>query len=720
MNINLANIDFAPGQGGGGGQAVWGGITGTLSNQTDLMNKFNDYATEDWVEDQGYLSSDNPAVEPLENTSEGMLYTKVLEAGKVYKFDAHSGSYVSIPDVTYYLNGEYYIFLYPTLYKYNQDNFTLTPVVNTDSWNNQPFWSDATGRVYIGARTQFDMTTGAQTAVDLGISYYSNQNYYIDNIFKGKKGIYAFADQSCQKFNEDDQVFESFTFTVPSGFSDFYKFAAYNVEYEGHIIWVYNGDMYEFVEGDDLAEIVKVDVPYFDLTVDNFGYELGPYTTIIKFDGDYYMLNSNTGYNYKLTNGNWVHRDITYEDGSGLGYSGQVIPMDNYVFGGTNTNLQGVFAVFNPSNEPYKFTYWTGTNNVAVDLSSNQNIEGFKSFTGASFDSINIRIVGYDSNSGSTDINLGKSEIRFDKLNITNTGTGMYNGEFIATTDKCILNKTYASTGPLFNRIEEFTGEVRFSTVWRTNTGRVFVYNFNTDSTYEFNGSTMTQVTLTVQPANSANFVYVTTSDTFYVDNSGQTYIWDDSNSDWVYICSNNNFTQDPNYTFVCGSTLRFMDSLKLVNNGGTWSWESDQMSQSWKYGRGVVCNGTVYVFSNDSYIYTYDEATTSYTQVMYFDNNGLYKIFVFDNKLYYVSDGVRYVDLTLNTITLTNIFYVNYDYAYAEYNGHLFTQDSQRYVGYVYDVTESVPEVPASNGTYSLKATRVGDQITYSWVLDV
>ena len=29
------------------------------------------------------------------------------------------------------------------------------------------------------------------------------------------------------------------------------------------------------------------------------------------------------------------------------------------------------------------------------------------------------------------------------------------------------------------------------------------------------------------------------------------------------------------------------------------------------------------------------------------------------------------------------------------------------------------MPEVPASDGTYTLKAVRVGNQITYNWVLD-
>ena len=36
-----------------------------------------------------------------------------------------------------------------------------------------------------------------------------------------------------------------------------------------------------------------------------------------------------------------------------------------------------------------------------------------------------------------------------------------------------------------------------------------------------------------------------------------------------------------------------------------------------------------------------------------------------------------------------------------------------------LYENVYEKPEVPASDGTYTLKAVRLGDQITYNWVLD-
>ena len=51
-------VEYISTHGGGGGtEAIWGNISGSLSDQTDLMNKFSSYATQSWVESQGYLTS---------------------------------------------------------------------------------------------------------------------------------------------------------------------------------------------------------------------------------------------------------------------------------------------------------------------------------------------------------------------------------------------------------------------------------------------------------------------------------------------------------------------------------------------------------------------------------------------------------------------------------------------------------------------------------------
>ena len=37
--------------------AIWGSITGTITNQTDLMNLLGDYATQQWVQNRGYITN---------------------------------------------------------------------------------------------------------------------------------------------------------------------------------------------------------------------------------------------------------------------------------------------------------------------------------------------------------------------------------------------------------------------------------------------------------------------------------------------------------------------------------------------------------------------------------------------------------------------------------------------------------------------------------------
>ena len=74
-----------------------------------------------------------------------------------------------------------------------------------------------------------------------------------------------------------------------------------------------------------------------------------------------------------------------------------------------------------------------------------------------------------------------------------------------------------------------------------------------------------------------------------------------------------------------------------------------------------------------------------------------------------------------------TDIYISNPNYVYAAYDNKLWTfintpngddtANSPKWFGYTY--SKLTPEVPASDGTYTLKAVRAGDQITYNWVLD-
>ena len=103
-----------------------------------------------------------------------------------------------------------------------------------------------------------------------------------------------------------------------------------------------------------------------------------------------------------------------------------------------------------------------------------------------------------------------------------------------------------------------------------------------------------------------------------------------------------------------------------------------------------AFCNGYLFKYNNDLYVnnnenvFKYNTSTDEFDKV---DNIG-----VFNDDSYY------------------NIYF--------EFDGKLYTVKDKK-IGYLYDLDMQKPEVPASDGTYTLKAVRAGDQITYNWVLD-
>ena len=63
-------------------------------------------------------------------------------------------------------------------------------------------------------------------------------------------------------------------------------------------------------------------------------------------------------------------------------------------------------------------------------------------------------------------------------------------------------------------------------------------------------------------------------------------------------------------------------------------------------------------------------------------------------------------------------VFNISNQNIYFELDGKLYTLKDEK-IGYLYDLNINTPAVPASDGTYTLKAVKAGDQITYNWVLD-
>lgn len=164
------------------------------------------------------------------------------------------------------------------------------------------------------------------------------------------------------------------------------------------------------------------------------------------------------------------------------------------------------------------------------------------------------------------------------------------------------------------------------------------------------------------------------------------------------------------------------------MNTGSAWEWVQDQLVDDFMSGKYVLFNNTVYCFSNNYRVYSYDETTKTYSQAInryYYTGDNHF--FEFDGDLYYTSSGDFFkIDWTHSSGTeyefnvQVQIYNSSRQCGYVEYGGELWTSNvdvSPYEWGNVFGEESSVPVVPAANGTYTLQATRSGDTVTFSWV---
>jgi len=708
-----------------------------VSEQGYLTSVPSTYATQSWVEAQSYLTSSSlktvndqslvgegnieiggltpeqeEAIEPLEETSKGMLYT--------FELPARSSRFVTMDNIEspetqnylYKVGDDIYYIPYTMVYKYNPDKLNFEKVCNLSQTSYYPMWKDATGRYYLGSACQVDLSTGTCTPVTLdaiNYAYYYNRH----NIVHGKKGIYCF-DTSFQKFDESAQKFVSFPCTSYPTTHDLQYIGMRLAEYEGHIIFLdTEGVMYEFIEGDDSVEIVEVSEPYFPVMGNN-DYITSMY--LFKIGGDYYYLRE---YNQqKLVSGQWVLNNITYDGSNTTYFYGEGLNEGDYLMGFAQSPQSTLLQLTNPGSTSYKKTYWASLSTVCVELGDSvQYIGGSKHFNALYASLLCISEV---QPTGPINVNSNSQpvSIKAKKLEISVNDYATLNGSTLATTEDCIVNRTIYPCGPRFNSVGYLSFPYQFMYYWTTATGRVFV-NYN-GSTYEFNGTTFSQVTLTANPTMNT-YVVSTDTDTFYSDTYG-TYIWDNGNNDWLLITNQNPAGGESDYFWVCGDTIRYGNTHKLVESGGTYSWVEDPIS-NWSSGRYYVINNTVYCLASGT-LYTYDDSTNTYTFVAYYNEPGIGNYFVCDGEIYILNWGnVKKLDMSLVGVQTyidvnTDVYYAGDPYCfYGMYSGYVYLINSSSYIGYCFDVDETVPEVPSSNGTYILQAVRSASGVTFSWV---
>ena len=216
MNINLANIDFIPGQGGGG-------ITPSTPEVAPLYNK-----------SEGYLKYD-PAITYLEGMSnEGFTFKNINN-------NSLKNLVNTIDDKVYAYNPSENKFFRFNVETFSFDEYSLTSY-GTIPTQIFPMWSDSQGRVYYGNKFIFiisdDYKTVDMISQDLGGDFQEHTGTIKSNIIKKDGVVYMISyNNSCAYiFNEETQSFDSsipVQGTFPS--NTFYR---YLTEFEGH--WIYD------------------------------------------------------------------------------------------------------------------------------------------------------------------------------------------------------------------------------------------------------------------------------------------------------------------------------------------------------------------------------------------------------------------------------------------------------------------------------------------------
>lgn len=712
--------------GGGGGAAVWGGITGNINSQADLNAQFVKKNGLKTINNESIVGTGNievggldpeqeAAVEVLTDASKGMLYTNTLNQ---YEAIYVPLNYAVIPEYAGKMSdvdGETYFLFGLFLYKFNPDSLSFDKLGDftfSSGTTEAPMWKDMTGRMYKGVEYALDLDAMTYTPISLdavGYSFGYASNYH--TIWKGQYAVYNLGSDP-QKFDETTQKFVSFTVTITEGY-DVSTIAPYmsqyGIWYDGHYVWFDAGIMYELTEYEDHLDISVVSTPYFPMTI-NSNYIYCAY--IRNVEGELYYLMQNK---YHLVNGNWeaVTIDILFNNSAGRG-----TVCENYLIGCEENYITGYTSIVNMAASKTK-TYWTEPKQVAVDLNSEQYIRGFKRFETIYTDNTYFKqLMGSDSQ---TSISLNKNETTANSIKLSVAGKFRMNNKNIATTDECIMNRAIIPYGDIVvDVIQDGKDPYRYN-YFTTNTGRLF---YVPNGGYEFDGTQWNSVSTPL--TDDSTGVYGTAvikagSKTFYVN--GNTYLWNDTNSQFVTIT--NGAPSSGWSIWPCGDgELRASGDYKLVENNGTWSWEQDTVPD-YKNGMTYYINGNVYVLGmDDNKVYQYDESTKTYTELgnynrwndssfecageIFFPNNGdsFYKIDL--SKI-----GQQYID------TPTTIPYSNYMYFYGEYNNYLYLYRNDDNLAYCYDVEESVPAVPSTDGTYTLKASVVNGQVTYEWVLD-
>ena len=689
MNINLANIDFVPGQGGG--------LTPAQESAVDVIVNAGD----------GYLEH-IPSIFVV-----GGRETNIISGTGFRQQNLHI------------INGDVYLHNHTDhkLYKFNRQTYQFEEGPTTNVYEAEHLWSDSQGRVYSNNKYIVDLETGYYASGDMGGDFQIHTGSNFTNIIEKDGVVYMISyNNSCAYiFNEETQMFDSSipvqgTFPSSTFYRNFSKF-------ENRWIYDVGKEQTELVFHLDVAE------PYAEWVVLSerlfpgaWSYEYngqtinestrGVYVHPVVKNGvtEYYHWGYRNPVMYKLVNGAWEIVPFTmvftsyksqtsgvYIDDLWLGYgylpeqAGIVI----WNFGDESKSTPGYYDWKQIDIELYAKTQWVQNNYATINLVDKR------------IDSLKEKYV-YDPNSL-----------------IDSTGSVPFiDGKQIADIDMCITNTT-SYPGPYFKGIEHIdnvTIQKDYHFYFVTPSGRLIYTNPSMMMALEFNGTNW------VGLESVTNFIewykLVELNDGLYALTGQSTgnglYKWDDTNSDWVFIIN----APYGEIWAADGNTLRCSSNYKLVNNDGTYQWVEDEVVNYPGVEASIKLGQNYYYIGYDNNIYSYYENGKVFSVINALNQPISTHYFTYDDCLYYFAGNpnnpiIRKVNPSIDNYydIKSDIYISSVDYVYAVYDNKLWTYNKDGWFGYTY--SKLTPEVPASDGTYTLKAVRVGDKITYNWVLD-
>ena len=673
MNINLANIDFVPGQGGGG----------------------------------SLTPEEQEALDILVDSSDGVLYTGKSE--RYHQYDI-------LTDISIYDNtiatafwDDVYLTHHYDLYKLNRESYQFEMIAHFNEYISADFFfGDKSGRLYSNLR-ELNLENGTLGEI-MNIPENSlSGTGALNNILYGEYGVWALSDNA-YKFNEITQEFEQMPLNSTLGYSNIEVY--FNLfKYDGHILGVYNNLTFEVTEYEDHIDVADVTGAYFNMpsfeVVDSYGYKSTK-------DGNLYYINNTIIYIYDKSLGDWV--SIDNASISIPIYGDKSLVSDNILFSFDYDENKNYINL----GPDFSTTLWTKINTIAVDFKSNQEISGDKTFNGRVDinGNLNVKRVYGVQNIYGDDLKINSNNITF--LNNENTDIVIKNGsKQIATVDQTIMNSIfipYGITGDSSGYSNDFP-EINNS--FTTNTKRLF--NNYKNYWYEFTG--------TNKPVDASFGIDFSGSD---VKNSpsltilvtgNNTYSWNDGDTNWLLLCSSDNITSDS--VWFDGENFRSGNTYKLVDTEGVWSWVNvPLMNNIWQNGyRYGYINNDVYITCMDGYLYKYDKVNCVLNKIGNYGGGYLWSYF---DKLF-ISDGMVLCMVDLSKADPQNpdsylrgeILHTIKFNTFVGATDRLWYYNERNEMCSLYENIYEKPEVPATDGTYTLKAVRVGDQITYNWVLD-